>query len=235
MTLLNEKIRDVLGLLETLSEAPASRPPDMATAADLPKDQRVGRDRFSKPAKKHHESIIPTGVSLKDRPPKKDESLYEFWRWRFAQAVAKSESEFDLYRLCLLAERDYAARKFHSPERMALRSGALTDNDAVDGGVAERAAAERVVDLYEGISTAEVAVHEYASVAWVEKARRVHGRNVSDGRPRPAFLGWSEEEREAQVARLRKQGKGSKTIAERFGVDAKTIRKYGRHELAVAA
>ena len=202
---LKQKIRDVLAQLATLSEA---------SAASL-------EPRASQGAP---ESSIPAGVSLRDRPPDKGDSLHDWWRWRFAEAVAKDESEFELYRLCLLAERDYAERRFRSPDRMALRSGELTVN-AIDGGAAEDRQAERVVELYEGIPAVEVAVHEYTTEAWVKKARRQLGRDPQTGRPRPDFLDWDEDRRHREVATLAER-MGKKAAAAKLRVDPGTVRRY---------
>lgn len=210
-----EKIRAVLTDLATLSEAPASN-----------FEPRTSHGSSS--------SKVPNGVSERlnlhdldrDRPPSKERSLYDWWTWRFAKAVTDGESEFDLYRLALIAERDYASRRFHSPDRMALRAGQLDDRDATDGGAAERAAAQRVVDLYEGVPAVEVAVHEYATEAWVKKARRQHGRQPQDGRPRAEFLDWDEDRRVREVATLANRGFGLTKAAQRLGVDKGTVKRY---------
>lgn len=206
-TALEQKISAILGQLATLSEASAaSLEPRASTSAP--------------------ESSIPTGVSLRDRPPSKDRSLHDWWRWRFTQALTHGESEFEVYRLCLLAERDYINRRYHVENSVRLRSGELTDNDVQDGGTAERAAAQRVVDLYEGMPAVEVAVHEYATEAWVKKARRQHGRDPQTGRPRPEFLDWPEDRRQREVAALQARGLGKKAAAAKLRVDPGTVRRY---------
>lgn len=226
---LEQKITEVLGRLDLLSEAPGSRPlSDLAPPEDLPKGEG-NSDRRVNP-KRHHESSVPGGASLRrrgeDGAPSKERSLSDWWRWRFAKAIADEASDFELYRLCLLAERDWAKRVFHSPDRMALRSGALTENDAVDGGRAEQIAGERVVDLYEGVSAVEVAVHEEQTEEWVKKARRQLGRNAEDGRPRSTFLDLSEEDRARKVASLANRGMSQQKVADRLGISKQTAQRY---------
>jgi hypothetical protein len=224
---LEQKITEVLGRLDLLSEAPGSRPlSDLAPPEDLPKSSEGNSDRRVNP-KRHHESSVPGGASLRRRgAPSKERSLSDWWRWRFAKAIAAEDSDFELYRLCLLAERDWAKRVFHSPDRMALRSGALTENDAVDGGRAEQIAGERVVDLYEGVPAVEVAVHEEQTEEWVKKARRQLGRNPEDGRPRSTFLDLGEEDRGRKVASLANRGMSQQKVADRLGVGKTTVQRY---------
>ena len=72
----------------------------------------------------------------------------------------------------------------------------------------------------------EVAVHEYASEAWVKKARRMHGRQPHDGRPRAEFLDWDEDRRHREVASLQLRGLGQKKAADRLGVSKDTVQRY---------
>ncbi len=223
---LEEKIRDVLGRLSTLSEASASN---------------------LEPRTSHGatESQVPKGVSEKgrlqptdpDRPPSPDRSLFDFYLWQFANADPDDHAA--LLNLWLLAERDYHARVLHIPRRIAVRSG----QDAIgtiSGAEAEREAAKRVVELYEGRSAEEAAVFEYTTVAVIHKARRLHKRNLDDGRPRPPFLDWDDEERRRQIDLLRAQAKhrheilGAKAVAKHFGVDKNTVKRYLEPERVAA-
>jgi hypothetical protein len=195
---LEDRIRDVLARLSVLSEVSASSlEPRMSGNSESP----------SKP---------PPGVSR---------GLYDYWSERFARLYAEGKSEFEIHRDYLLAERDWAACTMHSPDRMALRSGEATDNDAVNGGAAEAAAADRVIELYEGVPAVEVAVHEYTTEAWVRKARAQRGRNPTDGRPRPEFLDWDEDRRTREVASLASR-MGQKKAADRLGVAKSTLQRY---------
>lgn len=221
-----QKIEAVLTDLATLSEAPASNfEPRTSHGSSSSKVPNGVAERLNLHNVDHGEG----------REPSKERSLYDWWIWRFTKALSDGESEFDLYRLALIAERDYASRRFHSPDRMALRAGQLDDRDATDGGAAERAAAARVVDLYEGVSAVEVAVHEYATEAWVKKARRQLGRRPDDGRPRAAFLDWDEDRRHREVATLANRDIGLTKAAGRLGVDKNTVKRYWPQPAASAA
>lgn len=211
---LEQKICDVLTRLATLSEAPASN-----------LEPRTSHGAAS--------SKVPAGATLRQdssAPPSKERSLHDFYAWHFAE---NAEDPGRLLTFYLLAERDYMTRRYHVPDRMALRSGGLTENDSIDGGAAERAAAERVVDLYEGMAAVEVAVHEYTSEAWVKKARRMHGRDPHDGRPRAEFLDWDEDRRTREVASLAER-MGQKAAADKLRVSKRTVQKYWPRELVAA-
>lgn len=205
---LEDKIRDVLARLATLSEAPTSTL-DSAGSHGVP------------------ESKPPAGVRSnidtdQDRPPPKDRSLADWYAWQFARAADNPHRLLTLY---LLAERDYMTRRYHVEASVALRSGELTDNDAIDGGAAEQAAIDRVVDLYEGMPAVEVAVHEYTTEAWVKKARRLRAREPYDGRPRPEFYDWSEDRRSREVAALANR-MGQRKAANRLGIAKSTLQRY---------
>jgi DNA-binding CsgD family transcriptional regulator len=241
---LEARIKGVLTKLAILSEAPAGVQPQLSPPQRgeseherLKKTDQIPRRRV-KPAR-HSESRIPQGFRLNldsEGPPVKERSLYEWWLWRFIDAAKGETTEFDMWKLVWQAERDFMERHCRVPQRVELRSGALTENDATDGGAAERAAAERVVEFYEGVSAAEVAVLEYTTEAWTKKARRMHGRNPHDGRPAPEFLDWDEERRTREVAELAAKDLGAKAIGKRLGVDKNTIKKYlPADPIAVAA
>jgi hypothetical protein len=227
---LDQKIRDVLARLSTLSEAKASRQPERAVPSQVTGLKR-GQMGQKQPTG-HFESGIPAGVRLDldpDRPPPKERSLFDFYVWHFSRADPEDHDR--LLNLWLLAERDYHARALHIPRRVAVRSG----EDAIgklSGEAAEREAAKRVVELYEGRSAEEAAVFEYTTVQVIHKARKMHKRNLDDGRPRPPFRDWSEVERRRQIALLIAREKhqdriiGAKAIAKHFGVDKNTVKRY---------
>lgn len=234
---LQEQIREVLAKLSTLSEANASNL----------EPRTSGSKSLSRP---------PAGVSSKralaptdpDRPPPKERSLYDWFCWKFQHADPADHEHLE--KLVQLADVEYKARALHVPRRLALRSGKL-DASEEDGAVelrprayfddserpnpskeTEDAAATRIVEWYEGWSAIEVAFAENTTEAWVLKARKQHKRNPDDGRPRPPFLDWDHEERQRQVdllrGRARSEGReiGAKTIAQHFGVDKNTVKRY---------
>lgn len=195
---LEDKIRDLLARLSVLSEV---------SAANL-EPRTSGSKSPSKP---------PPGVNA---------GLYDYWADRFTRLYAEERSEFEIHRDYLIAERDYASCTMHSPDRMALRSGESTDNDVVDGGAAENAAAQRVIELYEGVPAVEVAVHEYTTEAWVRKARGQRGRYPHDGRPKPTFLDLDDVDRHRKVAALKARGMGQAKAASKLGVSKNTVQRY---------
>ncbi len=215
---LEQKIRDVLARLSTLSEAKASNlePRTSHGASDSRAPAGVAERR----------RLQPTDP---DRPPPKERSLFDFYVWEFAHADPDDRAE--LFNLWLLAERDYHARVLHIPRRVAVRSGEDAKG-TISGAEAEREAAKRVVELYEGRSAEEAAVFEYTTVGVIHKARKMHKRNTDDGRPRPPFLDWDEDERRRQIELLRKRAKdrneimGAKRIAQHFGVALSTVQRY---------
>lgn len=183
------------------------------------------------------ESKIPNGVNLAGKSPNRDTSPpYEFWTWRFAEAVREGDDDFRLHRLYLCAERDYWTRKNFSERRKARRSGGLTDNDIRDGGLAEREAAKRIVEEYEGVPAVEVAyLYEEASEAWIKKARREHKRNPDDGTPRSKFLELDEDGRRRLAAELEAKGMGYRVAADKMRVARNTMQRYWPSGKEVAA
>jgi hypothetical protein len=248
---LEQKIRDVLARLSTLSEANASN-----------FEPRTSHGKSS--------SKVPAGVSEApsdpNRPPPKDRSLYDWYRWQFERADLDDVDH--VKKLLFLAERDFNARSRQGPtvptlaeRRVAVRSGQHLDQDidaapastpswpaplpnqrqGNDGGrpgdpnlgeEAEREAAQQVVDLYEGVRAEEAAVFENVPIQVIYKARKQHQRNPDDGRPRPPFLDWDDKERRRQIGLLQQQAKvrgevlGAKSLAQHFGVAKGTVRPY---------
>lgn len=93
---LHDRIRDVLARLATLSEGSTSSF-DPQTSHGAPSSQP------------------PTSAGQDERA---SEKLYDWWRERFTRAVRDGESEFELHRLYILAEHDYAARAFPEAKRL---------------------------------------------------------------------------------------------------------------------
>lgn len=214
MTDLDQRIRNVLAELSTLSEA---------ATANLDPDKHHGAP----------DSSVPAGATLRlgsNQPPPKERSLFDWYVWEFTHNAEDPET---LEKLCDLAEQELKERREFDRERIDLRRGALTDNDVRDGGLAERVHGKRVVDWYEG-KPAIVAAHiEKTTEAWIRKVRRQHKRDPDTGRARPAFLDWDEEERRRQVNLLiarewneHQREIGARRLAEHFGVAVSTIQRY---------
>jgi hypothetical protein len=162
------------------------------------------------------ESSPPPGARPdrdRDKPPPKDRSLFEWYAWQFA----RSRSEERTRLLCYLAERDHARLRSRSPSPR----GRTGPED-------EPAAMRRIVEWYEGVDALEVAVLEDVSVQHVHKARRVHKRVAIDGRRRPEWSDWSDDVREAAVARRRHTGASQHEVADDLGVSRRTVQRYWR-------
>jgi hypothetical protein len=206
---LDGRIRDVLGRLEVLAEG--------ATV-------ELDPDKTSHQAP---ESKAPAGVTMRpaDKAPKKHlVSLYEWYSWHFVDARVDGDTE-RMEALYLAAEIDYRAFRFRVAKRVALKSGEMVENDPLDGGASERANAARIVDWYEAVPAATVAMIEETTEAWVKKARLQHDRDPKTGRPRPEFYGWDDDRRRREVAALAVD-RGQKAVAQVLGVDRMTVKKY---------
>lgn len=246
---LEEKIRDVLARLSTLSEASASNL----------EPRTSGGKSDSKPPAGVAQRITTTDP---DRPPPKERSLFDWYSWMFAHTDPDDSER--LLKLWLQAERDYFSRTLVgaskikprlAERRTAVRAGThlqeredkgeqdlpawpapapneryATDTDR--GADDEREAAKQVVDLYEGQSAEEAAVIENVPIQVIHKARKQHKRNLDDGRPRPPFKDWDDAERRRQIDLLRDRAKhrgehiGAQSIAQHFGVSKRTILRH---------
>lgn len=229
---LEQEIRDVAALLSTLSDAQAST----------------------------LEPMTSHGKSESREPMGGASSLYD-WFVREVQAASEPVNVPRLAKLVGLGRIKYEMRVVPEQKRMLLRAGVLDNPDSrrehrdpgtafpapeplvarsygddsereLQGTETEEAAAERVVQWYEGVPALKVAINENTTEVWVHKVRKKHNRDPADGRKRPPFRDWSEEERQRQVdllrARAKSEGKpiGAKTIAQHFGVDKNTIKRY---------
>jgi hypothetical protein len=235
---LEERIRDVLARLSTLSEAPAAGTlAAVATPSSLPKEQRAESDRKAKTPKRHHESSIPAGVSLHavdpDRPPSKERSLFDYYAWKFARLDLETEAHKARVTV-LLAERDHERRIQPNAHTKALRSGALLGDNA-EGKIAEEVQIRRVIEDYKGVPAIEVGIFEETTEEWVKKARRIMSCDVDTGHPRPPFLDWSEDDRRREAAKLHRRGMGQKKAADRLGIAKSTLQRYWPQPATVAA
>jgi hypothetical protein len=229
---LEQEIRNVAALLSVLSEVSAST-----------LEPRTSHGKS--------ESQEPTGTAS---------SLYD-WFVREVRAAQANEDLERLEKLVGLGRIRHEQRSVHMPRRTLLRAGTLDNPDmpreGKDAGVSwpapepligrayedeaerpnqaretEDAAAERVVEWYEGVDALAVAVNENTTEVWVRKARKKHNRHPEDGRKIPPFLQWDDEERRRQIDLLRARAKsegreiGAKTIANHFGVDKNTVKRY---------
>lgn len=246
---LDEKIRDVLARLSTLSEASASN-----------LEPRTSHGKSS--------SKAPAGVSRRidptdpNRPPSKERSLFDWYVWKFAHTAPDNYDE--LLTLWLMAERDFHARSRQGPttptlaeRRASLRAGKHLEREDEDDQADEKIpawpapapnqtfaaetnrsaddekeAAQQVIDLYEGVRAEEAAVFERVPIQVIWKARKQHKRNPDDGRPRPPFLDWDDQERRRQIRLMLDQAKqrgeilGAKALGQHFGVAKNTVRPY---------
>lgn len=105
------------------------------------------------------------------RPPDRDVSLHEHYKWRFQQARGDLER---LELVCMLAERDYweHARPSARPPRPAREIREERNR--------------RIVRDYEGIRALEVAVLERCDTMSVRRVRKEFGRDPQDGTKRHA-------------------------------------------------
>lgn len=210
---LEAKIKDVLARLALLSEASTSNL-DPATSHGSPSSKAPAGTATSANL---HAPRDP------DRPPSKDRSLHDWYSWQFTRAVGEPQR---LISLLTLAEREYMERTVFEARRIGLRKGELTENDVRDGGAAEREAAQRVIDCYQGMPAVEVAIFEYTTEEWVKKARRQLGRQPHDGLPRSEFLDLDEGGRRERAAALHALGLRLTTAAHRLRVDKNTVKRY---------
>jgi hypothetical protein len=207
---LEQKIRDLLGRLAVISEAPAGN-----LEAQL--------------SRSAPESSSPSGVlRTHDTDSIRGRSLFDWYRDEFARRAGEPDRMLSLY---LLGERDYLRRvdkKVH--QALAEKGSILAYSQA--GDVVESIAAEHVIKEFEGVHALDVAIIENKTEAWVLKVRRMHGRNPHDGRELVPFREWDDEERKRQIhlylVEVRSKGEeaGAKRIAKHFGVDKNTIKRY---------
>lgn len=207
--MIDEMIKDILGKMSVLAEAPV---------------QSLNPNRVTSSATKSKAPQRADSRSDED-DPKDRVSLYEWYSREFA----KAREEGDQDKLCsiyLLAVTDYVDYRYRPDWRTELRKGELDDRDAADPEAAERESAARVVRDYEGKPAHFVATLERCNVAWVKKARRWHDRNPETGRALPEFLKWDDGRRKREVEALEGLGLRSKAIAAQLGVDKNTVKRY---------
>jgi hypothetical protein len=208
---MDDMIRDVLGKLQMLADAPTQ---------NLDPNKVHESKTKSKP---------PTGVGRRGdpnkAPRKEDVSLFEWYSWHFASARAKGDID-RLKSLYLLAQADYVDFRFRPDWRTEMRKGELDDRDISNPIKAEEESAERVVRDYEGLPALYVALIEGQNEAWVRKARGWNDRDPDTGRPKPEFLKWDEARRKREVEALQALGLGSTKIAETLGVAKNTVKRY---------
>lgn len=213
---LEHRIRDVLGRLQTLSEAPAGN-----------LEAHISR---SAP-----ESASPTGATLRaalsDRELR-ERSLYDWYVLQFERHPDDSARRLSLY---LLAERDYLERTDREIREATVQKGSITAYSE-DGAAVEGIHAMRVIEWYEGVHPRDVATAEGQTEAWVRKVRSHHRRDSQTGRPRSEFLDWDEGRRHREVAALHARGMSQQKAADKLGVSKRTMHRYWPAEArAVAA
>jgi hypothetical protein len=207
---LEQKINDLLGRLAVISEAPAGN-----LEAQL--------------SRSAPESSSPSGVlRTRDTDSIRGRSLYDWYRDEFTRRAGEPDRLLSLY---LLGERDYLRRVDKKVHQALAEKGSILAYSQ-DGKVVESIAAEHVIKEFEGVHALDVAIIEGKTEEWVLKVRRQHGRNAHDGRELVPFREWDDEERKRQIhlylVEVRSKGEeaGAKRIANHFGVDKNTIKRY---------
>lgn len=203
---LEQRVDQVLAQLATLSEVGAAR---------------IGRSSASS----DEEHGIPAGVSPNprrrepDRPPPKDRSLYDFYRWHFGRARNDSLRRVLLF----MAEGDLKARKWAIPEgKIALAGAGSEQGEKRD---------ERIIAFFAGTHPLEAAMLEshhggYCSEENIRAVRRKARRDPETGHPLPGWHGWDDERRTKEVHRLRGSGRSLAQIAAELGTTKASANRY---------
>jgi hypothetical protein len=251
---LQQKIADVLARLSTLSEASAS--------TLEPRTSHGKSSSKAPPGVPEKRAITATDPDLPPPKERSlyDWYRWQFERADLADVEQVNKLLFLAERDFNARSRQGPTVPTLAERRVAVRSGTHLDQDddaATTNGPAwpasaplqprgydddsshpvpgledEKAAAQQVVDLYEGVRAEEAAVFENVPIQVIHKARKQHKRNVVDGRPRPPFLDWDDNERRRQIRLLQDQAKfrgevlGAKALAIHFGVAKGTVRSY---------
>lgn len=153
-------------------------------------------------------------------PPSKDTSLLAFYMWHFAHAA----NDVHLLHICFWAELDLLQHKNRRDFEQKRLSAALPQDD--------KKAQQYVVDHYAGSSPQQVSSllgSDDTLVPWVEKARRVHRRDIATGYPRRGWDGWDEARRVEEIRKLRDRHMGQRKVAARLEVGVTTIQRYWGH------
>jgi hypothetical protein len=210
---LDDKIRDLLGRLSTLSEAPAGN-----------LEAQISRSAPESSAPSGAEEFPRSNDDVRDR------SLFDWYRTSFERNADNPERLLSLY---LAGEREYLRRSDPRVHDRTVERGSIVALSE-SGSVVEEVAAIQVIKEFEGVHALDVAIVEGKTEAWVRKVRRQHGRDPEDGRPRPEFLDYDEDRRREAVAEQVAKGRGKKAAAKALGVNPDTVRRYWPEE-AVAA
>lgn len=187
---LETRARKVVALMSILTEVDMESP--LARAGEIRAPNSAG-------------SRIPRGVTLRpiEGPPPTARSLAEHWAWRFQNA----HTDHDLWRLCVIAEREYLTARY---------GGQVCET--------QEAMAERVLRDYAGIAAEEVALLENTNERWVRKLRIHSGRNPDTG-----ILG---EDRATKARDMRANGASIRMIATHLGVGRTTVERILKGEAA---
>jgi hypothetical protein len=210
---LEQKIRDVLARLSTLSEAPAG---------DL--EEQIAH---SSPV-----SAAPGDATLRDLSERalRDRSLHDWYRDQFALNASDAERLLSLY---LAAEREYFRRTIPELHRRTAEKGSILAYSQ-DGAAVESIAAKQMIEEFEGVHALDVAIIEGKTEAWVIKVRKQHDRRPDDGRPRAEFLDWDDDRRRREVAALA-ANHGQKVAADKLRISKRTLQRYWPTAEPVAA
>jgi hypothetical protein len=243
---LQDQISDLLGRLATLSEAPASnfeprtshgksssRAPTGVSSSVAPTDP----DRRPPEDRSLYDWFVWELERIHPEDTGKLVKLVGVGRMKYEQRAVHTPRR-TLLRAGTLdnpdmpRERKDAGVAWPAPEPLVGRAYEDDSERPNQAQETEDAAARRVVEWYEGVDALAVAVNENTTEVWVRKARKSLNRDPDHGRKRAPFRDWDDAERQRQIdllrARAKSEGKeiGAKTIANHFGVDKNTVKKY---------
>lgn len=93
----------------------------------------------------------------------------------------------------------------------------------------DEAAMRKVIEVYEGIDSVDVARRLHVDLPWVEKARLTNRRNRQDGSRLEGWAGFSDEERLSHIHHAVDQGWSIRRAAETVGVPLTTLNRHYGH------
>lgn len=200
---LRERIRTVMARFELLSDSDAAA---------------LEPSRGGKP-----ESKAPAGAMK----PRRDRGLFERYSHQFAKCVTRPDPQWAFRLLCAHAERDLDHYVNGPPE--SKQAGAINFLGTVqgrDGAAIEKEKGKEIVADYEGAPAGEVAAILQVTTGVVRKAREQNGRHAETGEPKAGWHGWTDEEKYAEVQKLKACGHGKAMVANRLRVTPRTVTKF---------
>lgn len=213
---LRERVRHVLCDLLLVSEAPASSP-KLAPTDD---ERKGGGGMRAKQTTKHFESSIPRGVrGRRGDMPSPDDSLFDWHCWHLSRAVDNPER---LLWLCYAAERDAKRAKWSQRDWRRNKDSSTASERQYES---EEDLEARIIGAYEGMDSVEVGmVYEDRHPSYIERIRRKHGRNPSNGTIREGWFTWDEEQKVEEIRfRRHERSLSQQKIALELGVSKRAI------------